>query len=44
MIGSLVFEEASFAFPEQSAGTPDLPMKLNVNNKYKLCYFSFTQC
>jgi hypothetical protein len=33
MTGSLVFEEAPFAFPGRSIGTPDLPAKLHMNDR-----------
>jgi hypothetical protein len=36
MTGSIVFEGAPFAFLVQSIGTPDLPVKLHVNNKRKV--------
>jgi hypothetical protein len=35
MTGSIVFEEAPFAFPMQSIGTPDLPVKLHVDIRGK---------
>jgi hypothetical protein len=41
---SLGVEEAPFAFPEQSTGTPVLPVKLHVNSKNKVWYFRLTQC
>jgi hypothetical protein len=36
MTGSLVFEEAPFAFQGQSTGTPDPPAKLHGNSKRKV--------